>query len=239
MIKIAIVEDNQDIREMTSRCVSAAADDSVQMEIEEFASAEEMLTCLKRGAEYDILLADIMMPGMNGMQLGQIVRQKYPDIYLIFLTSYSDFAVKSYAIDAYQYILKDQMQTRLPEVIRKLTCKIIRERREYRWVGNNLDRRKLFYKDIICICKIKGSKYIEYMLMEDTCRERITMTQLLKELNDDRFILVDRSYAVNVNHIVRVKGNTIYLENNEKIMVSHAHIAKAKEKIARFWGRQE
>lgn len=239
MIKIAIVEDEKNMREMTYQCIESSADPSVEIEIVQYAKAEGFLDYLEKGCGCDILLTDIELPKISGVELGRIVREKYPEMYLIFLTSHSEFAAESYRLNAYQYIMKKDMDYRLPVVMRGLIHRMVRESKEYRWIGTNLDRRKIYYKDIICIRKAKASKYVEYVMADDVCRERITISQLLKELDSDIFILVDRSYIVNMNHIIRVRGNTVYLEENERITISRAQIMKVKDQISQYWRNQE
>lgn len=239
MIKIAIVEDEKKMREVTYQCIISSVDSSVGIEIMQYTEAEGFLEYLGRGCECNILLTDIELPKINGVELGKIVRKKYPKIYLVFLTSHSEFAAESYMLDAYQYIMKEDMDYRLPVIMRQMIHKIVRESKEYRWVGTSLDRKKIYYKDIICIRKEKASKYVEYVMTDGVCRERITLSQLLKELNSDIFILADRSYIVNMNRIIRMRGNIIYLEENEKITLSRAQITKVKEQISQCWRKWE
>ena len=82
---------------------------------------------------------------------------------------------------------------------------------EYRWVGTNQRKIKIYYKDIVCIQKIKGSKYAEYITENGKYMERLSMNQILEQIHSNAFILVDRGHAVNVNHIVRVRGNVIQM----------------------------
>lgn len=234
MIRIAIIEDDADMMKIVSRCIKEAGTGVADLDIHCLTSAEDFLDKAKQ-EEFDILISDIELPGMNGIELGRLVREKYQELYLVYLTSHSEFAAESYAIEAYQYILKKDLESRFQIVIQRLVNKISRERQQYRWIGTLSDKKKIYYKDIISISKLKGAKYVEYVTANEVYRERIPMECLLKELDSKEFIVVERGFVVNMKHIARVAGNTLYLENGEKAMISRARITKAKEQIHLYW----
>lgn len=175
-------------------------------------------------------------PGMNGLELGAAAHERFPHIYLIFLTSFTHYAVDSYIVDAYQYILKQQMGERIPPVMRKIILEIQRERKKFRIIEAVNDTQKIFYQDIIYIKKVKGSKYVEYMTLHGNYRERIPIDQLMKELNSMEFIFVERSFIVNIEHIIRLKGNIVYMENGDEITISRGGWAMLKWRSANIGG---
>ncbi len=237
MIKIAIVDDEERILEAVKTCIENIPEMAGKAETDTFQGAELFLKQVKQGNSYDVVFSDIQMKGMDGIEFGTILRERYPRIYLIFLTSYSEYAVDSYTIDAYQYILKQQMEERIPQVLDSLIERIKRERKQYRLVTAVNDMHKLYYKDIIYIKKIKSSKYVEYVTVNGNYRERISLEQILQEMKDYSFILIERGYIVNIRYIIRMKGNIIYLKNNEEVIVSRARFKEVKASISRNWGK--
>lgn len=236
MIKVAVVDDDEAVLEQTRACIEGIDDLPEDVEISTFCGAEEFLSKIGPDDICHVLFTDIQMNGMDGIELGTVIQERFPHIFLIFLTSFSHYAVDSYTVDAYQYILKQQMGERIPPVMRKLILKIQKERKKFRIIETVNDGHKIFYQDIICIKKMKGSKYVEYATLYGTFRERITLEQLMQEMNSKAFILVERGYAVNIGHIVRVKGNIIYMKNGEEIIISRGRLAEVKMKINEQWG---
>lgn len=232
MIKIASVEDERNVQLEIERYIKMGIKNDSEIEVDLYRSAEEYLLS---GEKYDLVITDIELPGINGLELGRKVREDNPEVYLVFLTSYSEFASESYIIEAYQYILKKDIEERLPLLVQKVILEIKKRYEEYRWIGNNQDKRKIYYKDIVCIRKIKGSKYTEYILENEKCIERLSLNQILDEICSEAFILVDRGHVVNVNHIKRVRGNTIYMDQGDEIIVSRIQSAQVKEKITEYW----
>lgn len=187
------------------------------------------------GERYDLVISDIELPGISGLELGKRIKGSNSDVYLVFLTSHSEFASESYIIEAYQYILKKDIEERLSPLVEKAVREIKKGYEEYRWVGTSQNKIKIAYKDIVCIQKIKGSKYAEYITENGKYMERLSMNQILEQIHSNAFVVADRGHTVNVNHIVRVRGNVIQMDNGEEITVSRVQSSQVKEKITAYW----
>ena len=234
MFQIAMIEDEEHTRQEVERLISREFEKLKVQDIttEIYKTAEEFPEVKKR---YDVVISDIDLPGKSGIDLGRILKAEQKDICLVFLTSYAEFAVDSYVLEAYQYILKKDIEERLSPLIERVVHEIKKGYEEYRWVGTNQRKIKIYYKDIVCIQKIKGSKYAEYITENGKYMERLSMNQILEQIHSNAFILVDRGHAVNVNHIVRVRGNVIQMVNGEEITVSRVQSSQVKEKITAYW----
>lgn len=68
-------------------------------------------------------------------------------------------------------------------------------------------------------------------MLNDTCRERISLDRLLHELDDEAFLMIERGYIVNMRYVVRMHGTTIYLQNNEQVVVSRARFIEVRERM--------
>ncbi len=84
--------------------------------VESFSDARETLKYFEKG-KADLALLDIDMPGMKGLDLATALKEKCPDIRIVFLTGYSEFAVDAYAMHATGYLLKPVSYDRLLEEI--------------------------------------------------------------------------------------------------------------------------
>lgn len=71
-----------------------------------FRSSLELLAEIERGARFDVLFLDILMPGQNGIETAAEIRGYDSNVKIIFLTSSPEFAVQSYTVEAYFYQLK-------------------------------------------------------------------------------------------------------------------------------------
>lgn len=233
MINISVVEDEKWMRDIIADYLNVAKTNFQEVKYQTYESAEAFL---ESGGFGDILVLDIDLPGMNGIELGKRLRAKGSKAEFLYITSYPEYAADSYLVDAYQYILKENMAQRLPSILDKLIDTKIKQKKDYRIIGIKGGKKKLFYDDIIYIQKIsKGGKYIEYVTAEETYHERIPMGQLMEELKNKRFILLDRGHVVNAQYIAKIEGNIVYLITGESFAVSRVQIANAKRQITTYF----
>ena len=151
MIKIATIEDEENIRQEIVRYIKKGIGSIEGVEVDVYESAERYLLA---GERYDLVISDIELPGISGLELGKRIKGSNSDVYLVFLTSHSEFASESYIIEAYQYILKKDIEERLSPLVEKAVREIKKGYEEYRWVGTSQNNIKIEYKDIVCIKKI-------------------------------------------------------------------------------------
>lgn len=235
-IRIAIVDDEIHMLNIIKKHIREVKELEDKIEVESFGNPEDFLARVVSGSDYDILLSDIEMNALDGLELGETVKQKHPDTFLIYVTAHEKYAAKSYYVNAYQYILKEEMSVRLPEVIKGCVNKILDEQKQYRIVANNNSFEKIFYKDIVYLKKLKSSKYVCYFTTNGEVKERTTIEQIMLELNSKEFVLVGRGYVVNINHINRIRGNTVYMDNGDEIVISQAKITAVKDQIHDYLG---
>lgn len=103
-LKIAICDDFQVDREALRVCVTNFfRSKNLLVSIDEFASGEEFISCEK---VYDIVFLDIFMKGLNGMEVAFRLLGKNVKTKIIFCSSSAEFAVDSYNVFAFGYLLK-------------------------------------------------------------------------------------------------------------------------------------
>lgn len=104
-IRVAVIEDSDDaffaVKEYLAEYSKKTA---YNFNITRFEYSESFLENYK--PVYDIVIMDIMLPGMNGMDAAVKLRQLDPIVVLIFVTNMSQYAINGYQVDALDYVLK-------------------------------------------------------------------------------------------------------------------------------------
>ena len=102
MNKIWIVDDDSSIRWVLARALRADG-----FEVDDFDNAEIALKALD-SSQPDVLMTDIRMPGMSGLELAEIMRDQHVDIPCIIMTAHTDLdsALASYERGAFEYLPK-------------------------------------------------------------------------------------------------------------------------------------
>lgn len=217
MIRIGIVDDEEIMRLKIHQCIKEILKEQESVEIRSYDCAEDFLEEVQKKTRFDILFSDIQMLEMNGLELGKRLQKDVPNLYIIYITAYMEYAVESYKISAYQYILKEDMEIRLPQITRKLLNQIQHEYAQFRIVGTNGIQKKIYFRDIIYVYKGKETKYVYYVTTEGEYKERISLNQVGELLEENGFLKIERAYLVNAKHILKLEGNKLFLTINEQI----------------------
>ena len=129
MYSIMIVEDEYLVRQGIASLV-----DYEQFGMQVIAQAENGIEAWQKFQENpaDILLTDINMPQMNGLELSKLVRDQAPKCHIVFLTGYDDFDYARTAIKlgADDYLLKPFSKDDVEEMLAKVQTKLDKERKK-------------------------------------------------------------------------------------------------------------
>lgn len=241
-IKIIIVEDEKISSDELKYIVSKDSRFKVIGQAYDGISALELI----ENEEPDVVFIDINIPGKNGIQLAEEIKEVLPYTILIFLTAYDTYAIKAFEMKIYDYILKQYDEKRIAESLNcVLTTIINRNENEIINILNKLDNKQALRKipcenngkiiliDVnkISFCYSEGEKnYVK------TNKETYSTTKTLQELAEKtNFFRCHRSYIVNLEKVKEVYSwfNGTYKliiddkENNE-IPVSRSHVKEVK-----------
>jgi CheY-like chemotaxis protein len=82
--RVLVVEDNNDVGKFSTQLLQ-----DLGYETTWAANGAEALALLGNGQVFDVVFSDVVMPGINGVQLGQEIRRRYPDLPVILTSGYS------------------------------------------------------------------------------------------------------------------------------------------------------
>jgi putative nucleotidyltransferase with HDIG domain len=114
--RILIVDDEEPIRDFVSAMLTSA-----NYSCSQAASGNEALALLDSGEEFELMLSDLMMPGMDGTALLEAAKERYPDMPVVMVTAVTDVSVALGAIrnGAYDYLLKPFERDQLLATVRR------------------------------------------------------------------------------------------------------------------------
>ena len=123
MIRIAVAEDQETERERLLRYLKRYQHDrNCPFEVDIYADGAELISAYQSGV--DILLLDIEMPVMDGMQTAKILREKDKKVVIVFITNLAQYAIQGYEVQALDFIVKpmnwDVFSFRMDRIISRL-----------------------------------------------------------------------------------------------------------------------
>ncbi len=165
--KIVVLDDEQIVLDSVSRVL-----EEENYEIRTSRRGEDAVDLLKREGDFDILITDLKMPGMDGLQAMDALHEVDPDLSMIMFTAYStvDSAVKAMKIGAVDYIKKPFTPEQLTELVEKVMAER-RQRFEKRYREDTFEEVKtaisstlnlkevlnLIVQGVVKVMKVKGS----------------------------------------------------------------------------------
>lgn len=152
MIKIAIVEDEEQasstLKNMMEKYREENTPSSV-FDISIFSSAEAFLADYR---DYEVIFLDIQMGGMNGMDAAREIRKRNENVMIVFVTNMSQYAIESYEVEAYDFILKPVTYGNFFMKFRRILKKLAHtSNEEYISLNTRFETRKVKIKDILYI----------------------------------------------------------------------------------------
>jgi len=218
MIKTMIVEDEKPAREEIKYLINQEKDFKVLFEAGDGKKALEILN----KNQVDLLFLDIKIPGISGMEIARILKEKKNSPYIVFTTAYDEYAVEAFQLAAVDYLLKPISDQRFKESLIKIKKEIkqnnnINQQLENLFASIRPDKRDKSLNKIAVMEKdyylMLDFKDIYYFSTREKkvwahCHKNSYMTGFqLKELErtlPEQFFRIHKSYIVNLKHIKAV-----------------------------------
>lgn len=130
MIRVAIVEDEAEIREQLMGYVQRYTRQyGTAFEVKTFADGLEILEDYRPA--YDLILLDIEMKHLDGMETARRIRELDPEVMLVFITNMAQYAIKGYEVGALNYVLKPVPYFAFSQQLQKAVNQLARRARHY------------------------------------------------------------------------------------------------------------
>lgn len=183
---------------------------------------------------YDLILLDIEMPGISGMEISQQIKVFLPNVRIIFVTSHMEYAIDAFELSIFRYVPKNNLEVKLTAAVTDAAKLIELEAGQEYTIQTANRMEKIPYKDIFYIQR--DGKNASIISSAGVSKVRKSLQQVFDELNAPEFIFIDRGYIVNIIQIMKVSDSMALLKNGEQLPISRSHLQEVKQQINRFWG---
>lgn len=230
MIKVAFCDDDLSIlNELRVLLDQYRVERNQEIEYTAFQSPLELLAEIEKGARFDILFLDVLMPGETGIDAAAEVRNVDTNVKIIFLTSSAEYAVQSYTVGAYFYQLKPIWAESFFRLMDSAISACEKEHSESLILRcksgiTRVELRQLEYCEVI-------HRTLFLHLSDGTVLESVgSLDELSKQLESaEAFLRPHRSYLINLDYIQNLSAHSITMSCRAEIPLPRGKYHEIKE----------
>lgn len=244
-IRVCVIDDEP----IACRKIISLVKDDSQIEIAKVCTNGDQAVEAIRELSPELIFLDVQMPGMNGFEVLESIRDIDRIPYVIFVTAFDRYAVRAFEVHALDYLLKPFDKQRFDEALRRaktqmqnnknpnynrellslLNAMKTQPRRLDRLVINN----RVLKADEIDWIEAQG-KYCMIHRGHDSHLVREEMKDFEAHLDPGKFVRIHKSSIVNVERVERIQplfhGDArIILQNGAQLTVSRRYRSKLNE----------
>lgn len=182
-----------------------------------------------------IALLDVEMKPINGICLGEIIKEHNSDILIVYVSAYLEFAIDGYKVNAFRYLLKRDFDRTLnacmEDIWQTLSCQSIFSTK----INNKV--LQIHYKDIYYF-ESNLRKILIFGVTPQRCIGQFygKIPALTEQLKGTGFLRTGRSYLVNMSHIKQIVNYQVYLSNGVVLSTTRTNYSEIQNQYLMWKG---
>lgn len=233
MLKIGICDDNEIEYMLLEKIVTTLLTDrGLDYEVSTFSKGDDLLAAMEQHT-FHLLFLDIMMEGIDGIDIGKQIRNYDLDTEIIYCTSSQEFLLASYEVFALGYLLKPYDIVQIGKLMDYFIHKHGISSTKYIMVKSNFMKKKIFFDEII---------YVESMnkvvLFHTNTSGEIKVYDKLgnieKELAEGNFLRCHQSYIINMDYVMRMDESEFITITNQVVPIRRKDRKLLREKYYEY-----
>lgn len=230
-LKIAICDDEANQIEYLSNVVTTwAKKNRHAVEIKPYSAAKSLLFDYCEEKDFDILLLDIEMPGMSGVELAKAVRKENATVQIVFITGYYEYFSDGFDVSALHYLIKPADERKLMPVLDRAVSNLTYRQRSVLLTSPEGDR-KVSLADIEYV--ESENVHVAVHTVSGVYRSRISLAKFAEQL-DETFIKVHRSYIVNLKYVKKITRTDITMVSGDLVPISRGMYDEVHAALIKF-----
>lgn len=228
-MKIAICDDDENDRDRLRQLVSEYLDiNDYNVLIDEYHSGEEFLAC--DAAKYSLVILDIFMDKLNGLETAKKLAEDHPDMQIIFCSTSDAYAVESYDVSALRYFIKPISREKLFGTLDRF-FRVHTSLRTITFKRNRMDE-SVFITDILWV-EAEGHRSILHTKKGDIVTPT-SFTRICEQILDADFVKPIRYALVSLAYVVSIPSDVFTLADGSEVPISRDRRADMKKAFSDY-----
>lgn len=232
MIQIGICDDlPKDLIRVETLIYDYLEKNKIEARVDTFAHPDDLLEAYEQTV-YQILILDIVMPMVSGIDVGKELRKRDKDVQIIFCTSEPGFALEAYDANPTHYLLKPLDEERFNAAISLAISKAENLEKETIVIKTKQGYQTINVEDILYMEYVKHA--VRFVMRSDEEWMTTTITGNFTDyvnslIGSSAFIKPNMSYVVNMEHVKRVSTDGFEMENEEIVSISRNQYSTVRD----------
>lgn len=230
-LHIAVCDDEPiDLKQTKKLAAGIMEAEGLACSLSGYESAKTLLTAIQGGARFHILLLDVMMEDLDGMEAAAALRKLGDHTAIIFISINREMALRGYEVSAARYLAKPIREEQLREAL--LYCyKTFCEEKEI-LLPTAKGQRRIPLSDILYV---EAMERVTKLALTDRLEEvTLKFSDLSALLPERQFQLCHRSYLVNLEHIAYIRSRDLELTTGEVLPVSRYRVDDLQKQFVAY-----
>lgn len=236
-MKFALCDDNNAfLHQLNEAIIEHCAYKDWACSITRFSSPESLLKADISSVQ--VVFLDIDMPHINGLDVAKRLRQAYPSLIIIFVTGFIEYAPAGYCVNAFRYLLKNELAVELPLCLEAVWENLFVQQDSIPIPHPD----QTVHTRLIDILYFEGTPLRRVLLHTTQAQDPVQeclgkLGEYESQLASKGFLRIQKSYLVNMFHIVKIKSYRATLDTGEVLSVSEQNYSQICRELALWKGR--
>ena len=236
-MRIAICDDQKIYTDLIQRHVADWSQQrKVKAEVQIATSGEELIEKVRvdilSEEHVDIVLLDMKMGSLNGIETAKQIRRLEPRAYIIFITShFVEVVFDAFEVRAFRYIMKNKIQELLPKALDDILRDMNEALGKYLQVSFNRTKMWMNLSEVLFFeCSARVA--IAHTVHANAQRFSMKVDELEEHVTERGFIRCHQSYIVNSMYVRKIRNYSVLLSDGREIPVSRTRYEQVKKDFA-------
>lgn len=222
MLRIGICDDEREALEThTEKVRHIMQQMGMNADIRKCRTGNELLMEMEENGKFDIILLDIEMEYMNGIEAARKIRETDAYVVLIFISAFDQYCKEAISVQPYAFLDKPLQQAQIGEAIGEAYRRQIEQKETFDFQAG-----RVYYSvDLREICYFRSELrkvFVVTRQKEYWFYGKVDEVEWVLSQKRHRFLRIHKSFLVNSRYIVCYHHDTIVLQNGEELEISRS-----------------